>query len=190
MVSTSADLSEIQRTIQQGLGCSTRCSSECYVEVSAVETEYKPFGAQATKLLSLKAGEDAHHMLGRAPKLLGLAVQPHARAAKHVMCMKAAPGTRPLQLSAVAAPKRGPNREQLRAFCLALVQNKMCHGVAPWWFDTSLSDRERLERVRAQVAHIVAGIPKAFDREDGLCEARLRRSAACRIGERWNITCV
>ncbi|CCD20537.1 reverse transcriptase (RNA-dependent DNA polymerase), partial [Trypanosoma vivax Y486] len=121
MVSTSADLSEIQRTIQQGLGCSTRCSSECYVEVSAVETEYKPFGAQATKLLSLKAGEDAHHMLGRAPKLLGLAVQPHARAAKHVMCMKAQPGTRPLQLSAVAAPKRGPNREQLRAFCLALV---------------------------------------------------------------------
>ncbi|KAH8606369.1 putative Reverse transcriptase (RNA dependent DNA polymerase) [Trypanosoma vivax] len=59
MVSTSADLSEIQRTIQQGLGCSTRCSSECYVEVSAVETGYKPFGAQATKLLSLKVGKAA-----------------------------------------------------------------------------------------------------------------------------------
>ncbi|KAH8606221.1 putative Reverse transcriptase (RNA dependent DNA polymerase) [Trypanosoma vivax] len=173
MVSTSVDLSEIQRTIQQGLGCSTRCSSECYVEVSAVETEYKPFGARVTKLLSLKVGEAALKE-GRAPKLLGLTVQPHARAAKHVMCMKAAPGTRPLQLSAVAAPERGPDREQLRAFCLALVQNKMCHGVAPWWFDTSLSDRERLERVRAQVAHIVAGIPKAFDREDALYEARLR----------------
>ncbi|KAG8345929.1 reverse transcriptase (RNA-dependent DNA polymerase) [Trypanosoma vivax] len=48
----------------------------------------------------------------------------------------------------------------------------MCYGVASWWFDTSLSDRERLERVRALAAHIVAGIPKAANLEDALLEAR------------------
>ncbi|CCD21331.1 hypothetical protein, conserved, partial [Trypanosoma vivax Y486] len=50
----------------------------------------------------------------------------------------------------------------------------MYFGAASWWFDTSLSDRERLERVRAQAAHIVAGIPNAFDQEDVLREARLK----------------
>ncbi|KAH8616385.1 hypothetical protein ERJ75_000482800 [Trypanosoma vivax] len=50
----------------------------------------------------------------------------------------------------------------------------MCYGVASWWFDTSLSDRERLEKVQAQAAHIVAGIPKAANREDALRGARLK----------------
>ncbi|KAH8610340.1 hypothetical protein ERJ75_001110800 [Trypanosoma vivax] len=50
----------------------------------------------------------------------------------------------------------------------------MCYGVASWWFDASLSDRERLERVQVQAAHIVAGIPKAANREDALREARLK----------------
>ncbi|CCD19529.1 hypothetical protein, conserved in T.vivax [Trypanosoma vivax Y486] len=50
----------------------------------------------------------------------------------------------------------------------------MCFGVAPWWFDTSLSDRELLQRVRVQPEHIVAGIPKAANREDALREARLK----------------
>ncbi|KAG8340776.1 hypothetical protein TRVL_08397 [Trypanosoma vivax] len=30
----------------------------------------------------------------------------------------------------------------------------MCYGVASWWFEASLSDRERLERVQAQASHI------------------------------------
>ncbi|KAH8608905.1 hypothetical protein ERJ75_001264300 [Trypanosoma vivax] len=64
--------------------------------------------------------------------------------------------------------------DHARAFYLALVQAKMCYGVASWWFDTSLSDRERLERVQAHAAHIVAGIPKAANREDALREARLK----------------
>ncbi|KAH8609944.1 hypothetical protein ERJ75_001152900 [Trypanosoma vivax] len=143
------------------------------MEVSAEKTEYKPFDARGTKLLSLRVG-DAALKEGRAPKLLGLAVQPHTRWSEHVMCMKEAPGTCPLLLRAVAAPERGPDREQLRAFHLASVQKKMCYGVASWWFDASVSDRERLERVRAQAARVAAGIPKAFDREDALCEARLK----------------
>ncbi|CCD18540.1 hypothetical protein, conserved (fragment), partial [Trypanosoma vivax Y486] len=79
-----------------------------------------------------------------------------------------------MQLRAVASPERGPDREKPRTFFLALVQAKMCYGVASWWFDTSLSDRERLERVQAQAAHIVAAIPKAANREDALREARLK----------------
>ncbi|KAH8606858.1 hypothetical protein ERJ75_001470800 [Trypanosoma vivax] len=50
----------------------------------------------------------------------------------------------------------------------------MCYGVASWCFDGSLSDREGLERVQAQAAHIVAGVPKAANREDALREARLK----------------
>ncbi|KAH8607055.1 hypothetical protein ERJ75_001472800 [Trypanosoma vivax] len=50
----------------------------------------------------------------------------------------------------------------------------MCYGVASWRFDTSLSDREGLERVQAQAAHIVAGIPKAANRKDALREAWLK----------------
>ncbi|KAH8615400.1 hypothetical protein ERJ75_000588700 [Trypanosoma vivax] len=79
-----------------------------------------------------------------------------------------------MQLRAVASPQCGPEREKLRAFCVALVQAKMCYGVASRWFDGSLSDRERLERVRAQAARAAAGIPKAANREDALREARLK----------------
>ncbi|KAH8610368.1 hypothetical protein ERJ75_001106800 [Trypanosoma vivax] len=50
----------------------------------------------------------------------------------------------------------------------------MCYGFASWWFDTSLSDRRRLERVQTQAAHIVACIPKAANWEDGLREERLK----------------
>ncbi|KAH8607727.1 putative Reverse transcriptase (RNA dependent DNA polymerase) [Trypanosoma vivax] len=173
IVCTSADLGEIQQTIQQGLDCITNWSVEYYMEVSAEKTEYTLFGARETNLLSLKVGETALKE-ERTPKLLGLTMQPHKGLSKHVMCMKAAANTRLLQLRAVASPEWGPDREQLCAFCLALVQAKMCYGVASWWFDTSLSDRERLERVQTQAAHIVAGIPKAANREDALREARLK----------------
>ncbi|KAH8610641.1 hypothetical protein ERJ75_001081400 [Trypanosoma vivax] len=143
------------------------------MEVSAEKTEYTLFGARETNLLSLKVGETALKE-ERTPKLLGLTMQPHKGLSKHVMCMKAAANTRLLQLRAVASPEWGPDREKLRAFYLALVQAKMCYGVASWWFETSLSDRERLERVQTQAAHIVAGIPKAANREDALREARLK----------------
>ncbi|CCD21058.1 hypothetical protein ERJ75_001114000 [Trypanosoma vivax] len=143
------------------------------MEVLAEKTEYTLFGARETNLLSLKVGETALKE-ECTPKLLGLTMQPHKGLSKHVMCMKAAANTRLLQLRAVALPEWGPDRENLPAFYLALVQAKMCYGVASWWFDTSLSDRERLERVQAQVAHIVAGIPKAANREDALREARLK----------------
>ncbi|KAG8341384.1 hypothetical protein TRVL_07787 [Trypanosoma vivax] len=109
MVSTSADLSEIQRTIQQGLDCSTHCSSECYMEVSAVETEYKPFGARVTKLLSLKVGEAALKEV-RTPKLPGLTMQPHKGLNRHALSMKAAAGTRPMQLRTVASPQLCPQK--------------------------------------------------------------------------------
>ncbi|KAH8612905.1 hypothetical protein ERJ75_000847500 [Trypanosoma vivax] len=101
-------------------------------------------------------------------------MQPRKGLSRHEMCMKAAPNARLLQLRAVASPEWEPAREKLRPFCLALAQTKRCYGVASWWFDTSLSDRERLERVQTQAAHIVAGIPKAANREDALREARLR----------------
>ncbi|CCD20332.1 retrotransposon hot spot protein (RHS), putative [Trypanosoma vivax Y486] len=143
------------------------------MEVSAEKTGYTLFGARETRLLSLKVGETVLKE-GRAPKLLGLTMQPRKGLSKHVMCMKAAADTRLMQLRAVASPKWGPDREKLCAFYLALVQAKMCYGVASWWFDTSLSDRERLERVPASAAHIVAGIPKAANREDALREARLK----------------
>ncbi|KAG8343663.1 hypothetical protein TRVL_05515 [Trypanosoma vivax] len=88
--------------------------------------------------------------------------------------MKTAASTRLMQLRAVASPEWGPPRETLRAFYLALAQAKMCYAVASWWFDTSRSDRERLESVPPVPAHIVAGIPKAANREDALREARLK----------------
>ncbi|KAH8619514.1 hypothetical protein ERJ75_000163500 [Trypanosoma vivax] len=50
----------------------------------------------------------------------------------------------------------------------------MYYGVASWWFDASLVDRERFERVQAQAAHIVASILEAENREDALREARLK----------------
>ncbi|CCD20012.1 retrotransposon hot spot protein (RHS), putative, (fragment), partial [Trypanosoma vivax Y486] len=140
---------------------------------SAEKTEHMLFGARETNLLSLKVGETVLKE-ARTPKLLGLTMQPHKGLSKHVMCMKAAPSTRLTHLRAVASPEWGPDREKLRAFHLALVQDKMCYGVASWWFDTSLSDRERLERAQAQAAHMVAGIPTAANREDALREARLK----------------
>ncbi|KAH8605670.1 hypothetical protein ERJ75_000120700 [Trypanosoma vivax] len=143
------------------------------MEVSAEKAEYTPFGARETNLLSLKVGETALKE-ERAPKLLGRTMQPHKGLSKHVLCMKEAANTRPMQLRAVASPEWGPDRERLRVFYLALVQAKMCYGVASWWFDTSLSDRERLERVQAQAAHMVAGISKAANRDDALREARLK----------------
>ncbi|CCD20167.1 hypothetical protein, conserved (fragment), partial [Trypanosoma vivax Y486] len=143
------------------------------MEVSAEKTEYTLFGARETNLLSLKIGETALKE-GRTPKLLGLTMQPHKGPSKHVMCMKAAANTRLTQLRAVASPEWCPEREKLCAFYFALLPAKMCYGIASWWLDASLSDRERLERVQAQAAHIVAGIPKAFDREDALREARLK----------------
>ncbi|CCD20636.1 hypothetical protein ERJ75_000909000 [Trypanosoma vivax] len=143
------------------------------MEVSAEKTEYTLFGARGTNLLSLKVGEAVLKEV-RAPKPLGLTVQPHKELSKHVLCVKAAANTRLMQLRAVASPQWGPEREKLRAFCVALVQAKMCYGVASRWFDTSLSDRERLERVRAQAARAAAGIPKAANREDALREARLK----------------
>ncbi|CCD19515.1 reverse transcriptase (RNA-dependent DNA polymerase), partial [Trypanosoma vivax Y486] len=173
IVCTSADLRGSRETNQGEMDCITNWSAEYSMDVSAVKTEYTLFGAREMNLLSLKVGETALKE-ERTPKLLGLTMQPHKGLSKHVMCMKAAPSTRPAQLRQVASPERDQEREKLRAFCLALVQAKMCYGVASWWFDTSLSDRERLERVQTQAAHIVAGIPKAANREDALREARLK----------------
>ncbi|KAH8606637.1 hypothetical protein ERJ75_001494000 [Trypanosoma vivax] len=143
------------------------------MEVSAEKPEYTLFGARETNLPSLKVGESVLKE-ERAPKLLGLTMQPHKGLSKHVLSMKAQASTRLLQLRAVASPEWGPDRERLRAFYLALVQAKMCYGVAPSLFDTSLSDRERLERVQAQAAHIVPTIPKGASREDALREAQLK----------------
>ncbi|CCD18575.1 hypothetical protein, conserved [Trypanosoma vivax Y486] len=174
MVSTSADLSEIQRTIQHGLDCITNRPAEYCMEVSAEKAEYTLFGPRQKSLLSPREGEAALKE-GRAPKLLGLTVQPHKRSTKHALSIEEAAGTQLTQVrQAIAPPEGGTTRDELRAFCLALVQNKMCYAVASWWFDTSLSDRERLGRVQAQAAHIVAGIPKAFERKDALREARLK----------------
>ncbi|KAG8341545.1 hypothetical protein TRVL_07627 [Trypanosoma vivax] len=80
----------------------------------------------------------------RTPRLLGLTMHPHEWLSKHAPSMKGAAGTRLMQLRAVASPEWGPEREKLRAFYLALAQAQICYGVASWWFDTSLSDRERL----------------------------------------------
>ncbi|KAH8616321.1 hypothetical protein ERJ75_000497900 [Trypanosoma vivax] len=141
------------------------------MEVSAEKTEYTLFGARETNLLSMKVGETALKE-ECAPKLLGLHMQPRNGLSKHVMCMKAAANARLMRLRAVAPAERCPDREKMRAFYLALVQAKMCYGVASWWFDASLKDRERLERVQVQAAHIVAGIPKAVNRAFALREAR------------------
>ncbi|CCD19303.1 hypothetical protein, conserved, partial [Trypanosoma vivax Y486] len=145
IVCASADLSEIQQTIQQGLDCTMNWSAECRMEVSAEKTEYTLFGARETNLLSLKVGETAIKEV-RAPTLLCLTMQPRKGLSKHVMCMKAAANTRLMQLRQVASPEWCPDREKLRAFHLVLVQAKMCYGVAWLWLDTSLSDGERVER--------------------------------------------
>ncbi|KAG8342899.1 hypothetical protein TRVL_06282 [Trypanosoma vivax] len=148
------------------------------MEVSAGKTEYTLFGARETNLLSLKVGE-AVLKEERTPKLLGLTMQPHKGLSKHVACMKAVGNTRLMQLRAVASPEWDPEREKLRAFYLALVKSEICYGVAPWWFDASLLDRERLERAQVQPAHMVAGIPKAANREDALRSVRRASLRAC-----------
>ncbi|KAG8340777.1 hypothetical protein TRVL_08398 [Trypanosoma vivax] len=103
IVCASADLNEIQRTIQQGLDCITDWSAEYVMEVSAEKTEYTLFGARETDLLSLKVGETALKEAG-TPKLLSLTMQLHKGLSKHVLSMKAGPNTRLFQLRAVASP--------------------------------------------------------------------------------------
>ncbi|KAH8604595.1 putative Reverse transcriptase (RNA dependent DNA polymerase) [Trypanosoma vivax] len=173
IVRTSADLVAIQQPVQQGLDCITNWSAEYCMVVSAEKHECTLFGARQANLLSLAVGETALKE-ERTPKLLGLTMQPHKGRSKHVMCMKAAASTRLLQLRAVASPEWGPDREKLRAFYLALVQAKMCYGVASWWFATSLSARDRLDTVQDQKPHIVAATPNAANLEDALREARLK----------------
>ncbi|KAG8340666.1 hypothetical protein TRVL_08505 [Trypanosoma vivax] len=143
IVCTSVDLSEIQRTIQQGLDCIANWPAECRMEVSAEKTEHALFGARETNLLSLKVGETVLKE-ERTPKLLGLTMQPHKGLSKHALSVKAAADTRLMQLRAVGAQKWDPEGEKLRPFYLAVVRPKICYGVASWWLDASLSDRERL----------------------------------------------
>ncbi|KAG8342841.1 hypothetical protein ERJ75_000092400 [Trypanosoma vivax] len=148
IVLTSTDLTELQQTDQQGLDCITNWSAEYYMEVSAEKTDHTLFGARGTDLLSLKVGETMLKEMC-APKLLGLTIQPHKWLSKHELSMRPGANTRLKQLRAVALPRCGPDREKLRPFYLALAQAKMYYGVVSWWFDTSLSDCEQLERVQA-----------------------------------------
>ncbi|KAH8620232.1 putative Reverse transcriptase (RNA dependent DNA polymerase) [Trypanosoma vivax] len=106
---TSVDLSEIQRTIQQGLDCITNFSAEYYMEVSAEKTEHTLFGARETNLLSLEVGETVLKEV-RTPKPLGLTMHPHEWLSKHAPSMKAAADTRLMQLRAVASPEWGPQK--------------------------------------------------------------------------------
>ncbi|SCU70140.1 RNase H, putative [Trypanosoma equiperdum] len=155
IVCTSSDLNAIQRTVQQGLSCVTNWSAE--------KAEYTLFGARDTNLLYLRIGETVLKEV-YTPKLLGLTMQPHKGLSKHARSVKAAADTRLMQLRAVVSPEWGPDREKLRAFYLVLVRAKIF----------SLSDRERLERVQAQAAHIMTGIPKAANWEDAMREAQLK----------------
>ncbi|CCD16009.1 unnamed protein product [Trypanosoma congolense IL3000] len=133
IVCTSADLSAIQQTIQHGFDCIMRWSEDHYMEVSAEKTGYTLFAARETNLLSLKVGEAVLKKV-RTPKLLGLTMQPHKGLSKHVEGAKAVADARLLQLRAVVSPEWGPEREKLRAFYRALVQAKVCYGMASWWF--------------------------------------------------------
>ncbi|KAG8340517.1 hypothetical protein TRVL_08655 [Trypanosoma vivax] len=109
IVRTSADLSEIQQTIQQGLDCIANWPAEYYMEVSAEKTEHTLFGARETNLLSLEVGETVLKE-ERTPKPLGLTMQPHKGLTKHALSVKAAAGTRLMQLRAVASPEWGPQK--------------------------------------------------------------------------------
>ncbi|KAH8609784.1 putative Reverse transcriptase (RNA dependent DNA polymerase) [Trypanosoma vivax] len=173
IVCTSNDLSELQQRKQRGLDCITHWSAECRVEVSAGKTEHTQLAAREAKLLSLKVGATALKE-ERAPELVDLTMHRLKGLSKHGLCMKAVASTRLLQLRAAASPEWGPDREERRGSHRAPEQAEMCYGVASWWFDTSLSDLERVERVQAQAAHMVAGNPKAANREGGLREARLK----------------
>ncbi|CCD18271.1 hypothetical protein, conserved in T. vivax [Trypanosoma vivax Y486] len=129
------------------------------MEVSAEKTEYTPFGARETNLLRLIVEKTALKE-ERAPKLLGLTMQPRKGLSKHVLNVRPAANTQLMQLMAAASPEWDPEGEKLRPFCLALVQVKICHDVASWWFDAAQSDRERLEMVQAQAAQTAEGNPK------------------------------
>ncbi|KAH8616471.1 hypothetical protein ERJ75_000475000 [Trypanosoma vivax] len=97
----TADPSEIKQHKQQGLDCITPWSAECRMEVSAVKTEHTLFGARETNLLSPKVGETVLKEV-RAPKLLGLTMQPHKGLSKHALSVKAAADTRLMRVRAVA----------------------------------------------------------------------------------------
>ncbi|KAG8340037.1 hypothetical protein TRVL_09133 [Trypanosoma vivax] len=99
---TSADLSGIQQTMQQGLDCITNWSTD-YMVVSAEKAGHTLFGAREANLLSLKIGETALKE-ERVPKLIGLTMQPHKGLSKHLPSMKGPAITRLLQLRAVASP--------------------------------------------------------------------------------------
>ncbi|KAH8606499.1 hypothetical protein ERJ75_001507300 [Trypanosoma vivax] len=77
-----------------------------------------------------------------------------------------------MQLRAVASPEWGPEREKLRAFCVALVQAKMCYGV------TVVRCLAVGSRAAGQGAGTggtrSGGYSKAANREDALREARLK----------------
>ncbi|KAG8339467.1 hypothetical protein TRVL_09707 [Trypanosoma vivax] len=111
IVCTSVDLSEIQRTIQQGLDCITNFSVEHCMEVSTEKTEHTLFGARETNLLSLEVGETVLKEV-RTPKLLGLTMQLHKGLTKHALSVKAAANTRLMQLGQVASPEWGPQKEE------------------------------------------------------------------------------
>ncbi|SCU64211.1 uncharacterized protein TEOVI_000554200 [Trypanosoma equiperdum] len=141
--------------------------SSRYMEVSAEKTEYTLFGARDTNLLDVRIGETVLNEV-RTPKLLGLTMQPHKGLSKHERSVMAATDTRLMQLRAVAFPEWGQERKMLLAFYLELVLAKIFYGTVSWLFDASLSDRERLERVQAQAAQMMTGIPKAANREDAM----------------------
>ncbi|KAH8608750.1 putative Reverse transcriptase (RNA dependent DNA polymerase) [Trypanosoma vivax] len=93
IVCTSADPSEIQRTIQQALDCITNWSAECCVYMSKEKTKHTLFGARETNLLSLKVGEPVPKE-ERTPKLLGLTMQPRKWLSKRAFGIKEAASTR------------------------------------------------------------------------------------------------
>ncbi|KAG8340386.1 putative Reverse transcriptase (RNA dependent DNA polymerase) [Trypanosoma vivax] len=103
IVCTSADLSEIQQTIQQGLDCITNWSAKYCMEVSAEKAEYTLSVARETNLLSLKVGETPLKEV-RTPKLLGLAMQPRKGLSKHALATRAVANMRLMQLRAVSSP--------------------------------------------------------------------------------------
>ncbi|CCD18435.1 putative Reverse transcriptase (RNA dependent DNA polymerase) [Trypanosoma vivax] len=148
IVCTSPDLRAIQHAIQQGLGCITGWSAEKGMRVSAEETARMLFGQRYTSLLSLKIGGPVLKEV-RTPLLRGLTVQLHKGLRKHASSVKAREGACLKQLRAEASAEWGPDMEKLRDFCLAAVQDRICYGVASWWFDASLQDRERLGWARA-----------------------------------------
>ncbi|KAH8612921.1 hypothetical protein ERJ75_000839900 [Trypanosoma vivax] len=135
------------------------------MEMSAERAECTLFGARETNLLSLKVGETVLKEV-RTPKPLDLTMQPRKWLSKHALGVKAKADKRLTQLRTVASSEW----EKLRPFCLALVQAKMCYGVASWRFDTSLSDRKRLEEIAGTGGTHSGGHSKSC--QHGGCPAR------------------